>query len=333
MSQSALYLPNRTVILTFHSSSKLDFDHSGSQAWPVNDSIAVGTFKLVATAVPPPTINSKITISSETIIHVIKMNKMEANSVQTIELSKELRKENDNLELIFATSDIEYMISCITLYDDENMNVIRQLNVFNTSIILGTSLTIYKHSNCNNEFTEFSVKAKNVNSINCVFHNNFINLEDIMKTTKIFSMIAGSIHSCQLTLINKLGGEYAIKNLWTTSKNQNVLVFNDANDSVPIFQFNSKTTAKWRNIILNAMAYSFIIPIQSSLIIEFYSPFPSILFNEPLESFYETPFYGTSNFRSISYNQTYEICEGLLAMFTVSDIDLSDKGMLMIIDD
>lgn len=85
-------------------------------------------------------------------------------------------------------------------------------------------------------------------------------------------------------------------------------------------------------MILNAMAYSIIIPVHSSLIIEFYSPFPSIIFTEALESFYETPFYGTPNFRQTFYNLTYEISDGLSATFTVSDIEISNEGMLLLID-
>uniref|UniRef100_A0A914Y427 Uncharacterized protein n=1 Tax=Panagrolaimus superbus TaxID=310955 RepID=A0A914Y427_9BILA len=130
MAQSVLIFPNRTTTLIFQSSSKLDSDHSGSQAWPVNDSVAVGMFKLIATAVPTPTSNPKITISNENLSQVIKINLMQANSFQTIELSKELIDQNDNLELIFGTPDIEHMISCLTLYDDESMTVIRELNVF-----------------------------------------------------------------------------------------------------------------------------------------------------------------------------------------------------------
>ena len=61
---------------------------------------------------------------------MVKINEMSVNSLMTIEISKELREIDDNLELIYTTSDIDYMLQCLAFYDDESMTSIRPLNVF-----------------------------------------------------------------------------------------------------------------------------------------------------------------------------------------------------------
>uniref|UniRef100_A0A914PAL5 Uncharacterized protein n=1 Tax=Panagrolaimus davidi TaxID=227884 RepID=A0A914PAL5_9BILA len=151
-----------------------------------------------------------------------------------------------------------------------------------------------------------------------------------MKTkNKILSMIAGSQKSCDLTLVNNVG-QYFIKQVWTKT-DKNVLLFNNANISKAVLEFNNVTSTKWKQMTFNALSYTLKIPAHSSVIIEFFYSLYKIYLNHSHFSYYETPFYGTPNFKPVSHNTTYYLPSNFNAKFSVTDINISSKGKLMLL--
>lgn len=78
----------------------------------------------------------------------------------------------------------------------------------------------------------------------------------------------------------------------------------------------------------NAQSYLLVIPPRSSVILEFYYPFHYIALSNPLSTFYETPFYGISEFPPLASNTTYEIGPAVTATLTVRKCHLSESGFL-----
>uniref|UniRef100_A0AC35GXT4 Uncharacterized protein n=1 Tax=Panagrolaimus sp. PS1159 TaxID=55785 RepID=A0AC35GXT4_9BILA len=85
---------------------------------------------------------------------------MEGNSILTAFLSEELLQQNDSLELVYETSNAQHLLKCLTLYDKEDLSSIRKLNLYNYTTSIGSSVTIYKHINCEYDVSKLIIRAK-----------------------------------------------------------------------------------------------------------------------------------------------------------------------------
>uniref|UniRef100_A0AC35FNU6 CUB domain-containing protein n=1 Tax=Panagrolaimus sp. PS1159 TaxID=55785 RepID=A0AC35FNU6_9BILA len=319
--QNAIILHNRITTMKFQSSSYFN----GYKSFPI------GSIRLLMKAINEVTRLPKEIITADKLLYTYESEKLPENSVLTIELSKELSAYGDILKMFYETSNIQHLMTCLTFYTDDEMKIVYEFNPYSTVSIINQSITIYKHIECDSDVTKLYIKAKKTPSNKCIFQKNIINIENAIKKNNKFSMVSSSKSLCELILINDVGN-YAIKGIMTKSKNnQSIKIYNSAKKDSFILELDYYSAPKWKLMTFNALSYLILIPPKTSVLFEFYDPFNVINITEPLLSYYETPYFGTPNFKPITSNTTYQISTNLEANFTVSDIHLSPFGTLQII--
>uniref|UniRef100_A0A914Q461 Uncharacterized protein n=1 Tax=Panagrolaimus davidi TaxID=227884 RepID=A0A914Q461_9BILA len=149
----------------------------------------------------------------------------------------------------------------------------------------------------------------------CLFKNVTI----INKGNKPLSMIAGPENICNFHILN-CAESTVIKNIYTNSKTEDVVIYAEAIKNKELIRFNQMT--------FNARSYILEIPANTSILIEPTEENPT--FTKSTFSYYETPKYGALNAERPDLITTYDIANYLEANFSVNDLDISPKGYLQI---
>uniref|UniRef100_A0AC35G7S5 Uncharacterized protein n=1 Tax=Panagrolaimus sp. PS1159 TaxID=55785 RepID=A0AC35G7S5_9BILA len=164
------------------------------------------------------------------------------NPIYPVFIPFEMKKPLISLNVSFKIHCVNP--SAITLYNNESLaatldNCFTESSPY-TCIIKENSFVLYQE-----EATVSAITLSN-GSKNCVFQKNIIlptNSQII-----IVSAISSKNGKCLLTIL--LDSYYFISHLWTTSKTENVKVFVGIDQTKLLFEFNSNTVNKWKNILL-----------------------------------------------------------------------------------
>uniref|UniRef100_A0AC35GIR2 Uncharacterized protein n=1 Tax=Panagrolaimus sp. PS1159 TaxID=55785 RepID=A0AC35GIR2_9BILA len=236
------------------------------------------------------------------------------HSVLTITLSDDLLAEKAVLELRLDSTKLKNL-KCLSFYENRNLTSFKRIYTEKMLMEIGTSVTVYKHNGCIDNEPIFVIGVKKPEN-KCLFKND----TTINKGNKPLSMIAGPENICNFHILN-FAMSTVIKNIYTNSKTENVVIYAEAN-------IKNKELIKFNQMTFNARSYILEIPANTSILIEPTEEDPS--FTKSTFSYYETPKYGALNDEKPDLITTYNIASYLEANFSVNDLNISPKGYLQI---
>uniref|UniRef100_A0AC34FAN5 Uncharacterized protein n=1 Tax=Panagrolaimus sp. ES5 TaxID=591445 RepID=A0AC34FAN5_9BILA len=304
-----LILPHSTTIINFKST----FDKT--QEWL---HIANLTFKTVSYDEPKHLPDK---IIAEESLEAYK-EQIQKHSVLTIKLSDDLLAENAVLELLLDSKKLKN-IKCLSFYENRNLTSFKRIYTERILMEIGTSFTVYKHNGCKDVEPIFVIRVKTPGGNECLFKNVTV----VNQGNKPLSMVAGPKNKCKFYIFN-CAMSAVIKNIYTNSKTEDVVVYAEANKRKELMRFNESMSKFYNQMTFNARSYVLEIPANTSIFIEPTEDDPS--FTKSTFSYYETPKYGALNAERPDLTTTYNLASYLEANFSVDDFNISSNGYLQI---